>query len=136
MLERAGAEDAELLIAVTHHDEVNMVACQVAHSIFNVPIKIARIRQQSYLEGRWKSLFRREHLPIDFIISPEREIAKAIATRLEVPGAISVIPFAEGKVRLISARLRRDLPHPRHPAQAAYLSVPRSAHGLRRHHAR
>jgi trk system potassium uptake protein TrkA len=110
VLERAGAADAELLIAVTHHDEVNMVACQVAHSIFNVPIKIARIRQQSYLEGRWQALFRREHLPIDFIISPEREIAKAIATRLEVPGATSVIPFADGKVRLISARCGEDCP--------------------------
>ena len=109
-LEKAGAEDAELLIAVTHHDEVNMVACQVAHSIFNVPIKIARIRQQSYLEGRWQALFRREHLPIDFIISPEREIAKAIATRLEVPGAISVIPFAEDRVRLISARCDENCP--------------------------
>ena len=110
VLERAGAEDAEMLIAVTHHDEVNMVACQVAHSIFNVPIKIARIRQQSYLEGRWKNLFRREHLPIDFIISPEREIAKAIATRLEVPGAISVIPFADDRVRLISARCGENCP--------------------------
>ncbi|MGI9508993.1 MAG: Trk system potassium transporter TrkA, partial [Geminicoccaceae bacterium] len=110
ILERAGAEDAELLIAVTHHDEVNMVACQVAHSIFNVPIKIARIRQQSYLEGRWQNLFRREHLPIDVIISPEREIAKAIATRLEVPGAISVIPFADDRVRLISARCGENCP--------------------------
>ncbi len=110
VLERAGAEDAELLIAVTHHDEVNMVACQVAHSIFNVPIKIARIRQQSYLEGRWQALFRREHLPIDFIISPEREIARAIATRLEVPGATSVTPFADGKVRLISARCGEECP--------------------------
>ncbi|MDH3665140.1 MAG: Trk system potassium transporter TrkA, partial [Alphaproteobacteria bacterium] len=110
ILEKAGAEDAELLIAVTHADEVNMVACQVAHSIFNVPIKIARIRQQSYLEGRWQNLFKREHLPIDFIISPEREIAKAIATRLEVPGAISVIPFADDKVRLISTRCGEDCP--------------------------
>jgi trk system potassium uptake protein TrkA len=110
ILQAAGAEDAELLIAVTHADEVNMVACQVAHSIFNVPIKIARIRQQSYLESRWQDLFRREHLPIDFIISPEREIAKAIATRLEVPGAISVIPFADGRVRLISARCDENCP--------------------------
>ena len=110
ILERAGAEDAELLIAVTHADEVNMVACQVAHSIFNLPIKIARVRQQSYLDGRWKALFRREHLPIDVVISPEREIAEAIATRLEVPGATSVIPFAEGKVRLISARCGEDCP--------------------------
>ena len=110
VLAAAGAEDAELLIAVTHADEVNMIACQVAHSLFNVPIKIARIRQQSYLEARWKDLFRREHLPIDVIISPEREIARAIATRLEVPGATSVIPFAEGRVRLIASRCDQNCP--------------------------
>lgn len=110
VLAAAGAEDAEILIAVTHADEVNMVACQVAHSLFNVPIKIARIREQSYLESRWQDLFRREHLPIDVIISPEREIARAIATRLEVPGATSVISFAEGRVRLIAARCDEDCP--------------------------
>ncbi len=109
-LEQAGAADAEILIAVTHADEVNMVACQVAHSIFNVPIKIARVRQQSYLEARWQDLFRREHLPIDVIISPEREVARAIATRLEVPGATSVIPFADGRVRLIAARCGPNCP--------------------------
>ncbi|MGI9436061.1 MAG: Trk system potassium transporter TrkA [Geminicoccaceae bacterium] len=110
ILDAAGAKDAEIVIAVTHADEVNMVACQVAHSIFNVPIKIARVRQQSYLESRWQDLFRREHMPIDVIISPEREVAKAIATRLEVPGATSVTPFADGKVRLIASRCDQNCP--------------------------
>jgi trk system potassium uptake protein TrkA len=109
-LQQAGAEDAEIVIAVTHADEVNMVACQVAHSLFNVPTKIARVRQQSYLEPRWQDLFRREHMPIDVIISPEREVAHAIALRLEVPGATSVTPFADGKVRLIAARCGSDCP--------------------------
>ena len=87
VLEQAGAEDAEVLIAVTYADEVNMIACQVAHSLFNVPTKIARIRHQSYLQSRWQDLFRRERLPIDVIISPEQELARAIVRRLEVPGA-------------------------------------------------
>lgn len=110
ILAAAGAEDAEILIAVTHADEVNMIACQVAHSLFNVPVKIARIRQQNYLDSQWAELFQREHLPIDVVISPEREIARAIATRLEVPGATSVISFAEGKVRLIASRCDQNCP--------------------------
>jgi trk system potassium uptake protein TrkA len=110
VLEQAGAEDAEVLIAVTHADEVNMVACQVAHSLFQVPTKIARVRHQSYLQSRWQDLFRREHIPIDVIISPEREVARAIARRLEVPGAIDVQPFADDRVRLIAARCGPDCP--------------------------
>ncbi|MGH6943732.1 MAG: Trk system potassium transporter TrkA [Geminicoccaceae bacterium] len=110
VLEAAGASDAEVLIAVTHTDEVNMVACQVAHSLFNVPTKIARVRHQSYLARRWQDLFRREHLPIDVIISPELEVARAIVRRLEVPGATDVTPFAEDTVRLIAARCGPDCP--------------------------
>src|SRR3972149_8214822 len=75
ILERAGAADADMLIAVTREDEVNMVACQVAHSLFNVPTKIARVRSQTYLQPMWADLFSREHLPIDVIISPEIEVA-------------------------------------------------------------
>ncbi|HEX6142543.1 MAG TPA: Trk system potassium transporter TrkA [Geminicoccaceae bacterium] len=110
VLERAGAEDAEILIAVTQIDEVNMVACQVAHSLFNVPTKIARVRHQSYLHRRWQDLFRREHMPIDVIISPEVEVAHAIARRLEVPGATDVQPFADDRVRLIAVRCDADCP--------------------------
>lgn len=109
-LEQAGAADADILIAVTYGDEVNMVACQVAHSLFNVPTKIARIRQQAYLEGQWQDLFGRNHLPIDVVISPEREVARAIALRLEVPGALNVVPFAEDKVRLVAVRANDDCP--------------------------
>jgi trk system potassium uptake protein TrkA len=110
VLEQAGAADAELLIAVTFADEVNMVACQVAHSLFNVPTKIARVRHQSYLQSRWRDLFRREHMPIDVIISPELEVARAIVRRLEVPGATDVMPFAEDRVRLIAARCGPECP--------------------------
>lgn len=104
-LEAAGAADADLLIAVTHVDEVNMVACQVAHSLFNVPTRIARIREQDYLRGRFSDLFRREHIPIDVVISPEREVAHAIALRLAVPGALTVVPFAGDLVRLVAVRV-------------------------------
>ena len=86
VLERAGIADADMVIAVTQTDEVNMVACQVAHSLFEVPIKIARVREQSYLDPAWAHLFSREHLPIDVIISPEVEVAKAIIRRLRYPG--------------------------------------------------
>jgi trk/ktr system potassium uptake protein len=110
VLEQAGAEDAEVLIAVTYADEVNMVACQIAHWLFNVPTKIARIRHQSYLQTRWQDLFRRERLPIDVIISPEQELARAIGRRLEVPGATEVTPFAEDRVRLIATRCGPDCP--------------------------
>lgn len=101
VLERAGAADADMVIAVTHADEVNMVACQVCHSLFDVPTKIARIRDQSYLDPVWSDLFSRNNMPIDVIISPEVEVARAIERRLRVPGAFDVHPLANGKVSLI-----------------------------------
>lgn len=110
VLEQAGAGDADMIIAVTHADEVNMVACQVAHSLFDVPTKVARVRSQSYLQPMWATLFSREHLPIDVIISPEIEVARAITRRLQVPGAIDVIPLAGDKVRLIGVRCDPDTP--------------------------
>jgi trk system potassium uptake protein TrkA len=110
VLEQAGAADADMIIAVTHADEVNMVACQVAHSLFNVPTKIARVRNQNYLQPIWSNLFCRDSLPIDVIISPEIEVARAITRRLQVPGAIDVIPLANDKVRLIGVRCSEDCP--------------------------
>ncbi len=110
VLDAAGAGDADIMIAVTQSDEVNMVACQVAHSLFNVPTKIARVRQQDYLQGRWQDLFRRDHLPIDVVISPEVEVAHAIALSLEVPGALNVVRFADDLVRLIAIRCHEQTP--------------------------
>lgn len=110
VLEQAGAGDADMIIAVTHADEVNMVACQVAHSLFNVPTKVARVRNQSYLQPIYGNLFSREHLPIDVIISPEIEVARAIIRRLQVPGALDVIPLANDRVRLIAVRCHEDTP--------------------------
>lgn len=110
VLSRAGAGDADMLIAVTATDEVNMVACQIAHSLFNVPTKIARIRQQSYMDPDWSGLFARDQLPIDVIISPEIEVARAISRRIRVPGAFDVIPMANGKVRVVGVRCDDSCP--------------------------
>ncbi len=110
VLEKAGIRDADMLIAVTYTDEVNMVACQVAHSLFEVPTKIARIRSQSYLQPIWSKMFTRDHLPIDVVISPEVEIARAVTRRLEVPGAMEVIPLSDDKVRLVGVRMTEDTP--------------------------
>lgn len=110
ILEQAGARDASLLIAVTAVDEVNMVACQVAHSLFSVPTKIARVRSQSYLDPMWGNLFNHNDLPIDVIISPEIEVARAIARRLQVPGTTDIIPLVDNKVQLLGVRCTQDTP--------------------------
>lgn len=109
-LEAAGAADADMIIAVTYADEVNMVACQVAHSLFKVPTKIARVRHQSYLLPIWADLFSRDHMPIDVIISPEIEVGRAIGRRLHVPGAFDMIPLADGKVKAVGVRCTEACP--------------------------
>ena len=81
-LEEAGAREADMVIAVTFSDEVNMVACQIAHSLFKVPTKIARVRAQGYLDPRYSDIFSRNHLPIDVVISPEREVSEAICATI------------------------------------------------------
>ena len=110
VLEAAGAADADMLIAVTFADEVNMIACQVAHSLFNVPTKIARIREQSYRKQIWSDLFSHDNMPIDVIISPEIEVAKAISRRFTVPGSFEIIPLADNKLRLIGVRCEEECP--------------------------
>ena len=110
VLARAGAEDTDMLIAVTQADEVNMVACQVAHSLFGVTTKIARIRQQGYLDDKWANLYSRDDIPIDVIISPELEIANDITRRLRAPGAFDMIALADDKVKLIGVRCEDDCP--------------------------
>ncbi|MCK5575573.1 MAG: Trk system potassium transporter TrkA [Sphingomonadales bacterium] len=110
LLDQANAKDADMIIAVTHSDEVNMVACQVAHTLFDVPTKIARVRNQSYLDPAWQQLFSRDHMPIDVIISPEVEVARAVARRLQLPGAFEVVPFANNRVQVIGTRIREGCP--------------------------
>ena len=100
VLDAAGAADADILIAVTDCDEINMVACQVAHSIFGVSKKIARIRNKEYRNAAWANLFSSEHMPIDVIISPEEEIAAAIINRMSVPGTTNDITLAENHIHI------------------------------------
>lgn len=109
-LVKAGIKDADLLIAVTELDEVNMVACQVGHSLFNVPKKIARLRDRSYLDQQWSNLFSRNHMPIDSIISPEEEVANAIIQRLSVPGTTNDIILAKGQAHMIGIACLDDCP--------------------------
>jgi trk system potassium uptake protein len=87
MLDRAGARDADMLIAATRSDEVNMVACQVAYSLFNVRRRIARVRHHDYLEPIWQGLYASDQLPIDVIISTEVEVPNGIVRRLRTPSA-------------------------------------------------
>lgn len=110
VLEEVNASDADMIIAVTSSDEVNMIACQIAHTLFDVPTKIARIRNQNYLNPEWSTLYRQDHLPIDFIISPEVAVAEAIINRLHVPGALDTIPLADGKVKVVGLRCTIDSP--------------------------
>ena len=110
ILEKAETSDADMIIAVTRNDEINMLICQIAYSIFKVPKKIARIRAQEYLDPKFSSLFNKENLPIDYVISPELEIAKSIQRKLEAPGAIDNVPFAENKVRLLEILIDEKCP--------------------------
>jgi len=110
ILQRAGAEDAEMIIAVTFTDEVNMMACQVAHSLFNIPTKIARVRAQSYLDPVWRNMFSRDHLPIDVIISPEMAVGEMVLRRLALPGAFEAINFVNDKVIVMGITCEEDCP--------------------------
>ncbi len=110
ILQRAGARDAEMIIAATHSDEVNMVTCQVAHSIFNVRRKIARLRAQCYHAEIHSDLFRKDHVPIDVIISPEREVAEAALRRLNVPSAFDAGAFLGGSAQLLGIQLDEGCP--------------------------
>lgn len=109
-LVKAGISQAEMIIGVTHADEVNMVACQVAHSLFSVPMKIARVRHRSYLDPTWANLYKPDHMPIDLIISPEYEVALSISHGLEVPGAFEVVPYAGGLANFIGIRCKEKSP--------------------------
>ncbi len=101
ILEKAEASESDMIIAVTRNDEINMVICQIAFSIFNIPKKIARIRSQDYLNPKFTRVYNKENLPIDVIISPEIEIARSIQRKLEAPGALDSVPFADNKIRLL-----------------------------------
>ena len=110
ILENANSKDADMIIAVTRNDETNMMICQIAYSLFKIPKKIARIRAQDYLDPKFSKLYNRENLPIDVIISPELEIAKSIQRKLESPGALDNVPFAENKIKLLEILIDESCP--------------------------
>ncbi|MCE8009853.1 Trk system potassium transporter TrkA [Aestuariivita sp.] len=110
VLDRAGARDADMIIAATYSDEVNMVTCQVAHSVFSINRKIARLRSQSYLDAIYSDLYRRDHLPIDVVISPEKEVAAAAMQRLQAPAAFDIETFMGGMAQFLGIRIDEDCP--------------------------
>ncbi len=110
VLENAGAEKADMIIAVTRNDETNMVVCQLAASLFNIQKKIARIRTKDFLEGKWNKLYNKSNIPIDVIISPELEVAKSLYRRLEAPGALDNVPFANNKVKMLEIAIEKNCP--------------------------
>ncbi|MGK0224319.1 MAG: trk system potassium uptake protein TrkA [Limisphaerales bacterium] len=102
VLRRAGADDADIIVAVTSSDEVNMIACQVSYSLFRTPIKIARVRSSTYLSR--EGFFSKEHMPIDVLINPEQVVTDHISELLRHPGALQVLDFADGRVQLVAMR--------------------------------
>ena len=106
ILEKANPTEADMIIAVTRNDEINMLICQIAYSIFNIQKKIARIRSQDYLNPKFTRVYNKENLPIDVIISPEIEIAKSIKRKLEAPGALDSVPFSENNIRLLEILIK------------------------------
>ena len=122
VLRRAGAEDADMILAVTNSDETNMVACQVAYTVFHTPTKVARVRAPEYL--RYPQLFLPGAVPVDVIISPEQLVTDYIMRLVENPGALQVLDFADGRVRLVAVRAYYGGPLVGHELRALYEHMP------------
>lgn len=103
VMRSAGAEDADMLIAVTNSDETNMVACQIAHTVFHTPTKIARIRTTAYVHEEY-GIFRSDAMPVDFIVNPEQIVTHDIKRLIDNPGALQVMDFADGQVQLVGIK--------------------------------
>ena len=110
VLEKAGADEADMLIAVTNNDELNILTCQVSEYIFKLPVKIARIKEANYLDDKWSELFSKSNLSIDVVISPELEIAKSISRKLNTPGAFDSILLGNDMLRIIGLSIKKDCP--------------------------
>ena len=106
VLDRAGANDADIVVALTDADETNMVACQVAYTLFHTPTKIARIRSAEYMSS--KGLFTQDAIPVDVRISPEQLVCEYVEQLILYPGASQVLDFADGRVRLVGVKADRD----------------------------
>ena len=110
VLEEAEAKDTDVFIAVAASDEINMIACQIAYSIFSIPKRIARIRDQKYFKKKWNHLFSQENIPVDVIISPEQEVAETVLRRLEIPRAYDSRRFGENKIQFLALYLEEKCP--------------------------
>ena len=110
VLEKANASEADMIIAVTKSDEINMLICQIAYTVFNIPKKIARIRSQDYLNPKFSKIYNEKNLPIDVIISPEIEIAKSLQRKLEAPGALDNVHFANNKIKMLEILVEEKCP--------------------------
>ncbi len=110
ILEKAGAKNADMIIAVTLQDEINMVACQMAHTFFKIPRKIARLRSEDFLNPIWRSLYNADNMPIDLIISPELEVARSIIRQLNAPNAFEIVPFYNDKIQLTGITINENCP--------------------------
>ncbi|MBJ7536359.1 Trk system potassium transporter TrkA [Marinomonas transparens] len=108
VLDQAGCNDADMLIAVSNQDETNMVACQVAYTLFNTPTKIGRVRSSAY--AKYPQLFCDQALPMDVRISPEKEVTKHLSRLIRYPGALQVMEFAEGRVQLVVVKAEKGGP--------------------------
>ncbi len=117
VLRQAGAEDADMIIAATNSDETNMIACQIAYTLFKTTSRIARVRSQEYLEEK-ETLFQKKHIPIDVLISPERLVTDHIERIIQHPGALQVVDFADGRVRLVGVIAEAAAPMTGKPADA------------------
>jgi trk system potassium uptake protein TrkA len=124
VLEAAGIAEADAILAVTRSDEVNMLICQIASSLYNIPLKIARIRNQEYLSSRWMLLYNKNNIPVDVIISPEREVASYIAENLDYPGGFDMFSLFEDTTQSIAALCTADSQLNGHPIKILSLSYP------------
>ncbi|PUB86532.1 MAG: Trk system potassium transport protein TrkA [gamma proteobacterium symbiont of Ctena orbiculata] len=122
VLRRAGAEDADMILAVTNSDETNMVACQIAFTLFHTPTKIARVRAQGYLD--YPQLFEQTAVPVDVLISPEQLVTDYILKLIEYPGALQVLDFADGRVRLVAVKAYHGGPLVGNALSALYEHMP------------
>ncbi|HBQ40111.1 MAG TPA: Trk system potassium transporter TrkA [Halieaceae bacterium] len=123
-LYQAGADDADMLIAVTNSDEINMMACQIAHSLFNTPTKISRVRAPNYLAHQEK-LFTPDNIPVDVIIGPEQLVTKNIVELIANPGALQVLDFADGRIQLVAVRAFHGGPIVGHELQDIRTHMPK-----------
>jgi|TARA_B110000027_G_C16106247_1_gene295434 trk system potassium uptake protein len=124
VLENAGAANTDMIIAVTRNDETNMIICQLAHSLFSINKKIARIRSKEFLDGKWSKLYNKSNLPIDVIISPEAEVAKSLFRKLEAPGALDNVPFANDKIKVLEISVNKNCPVIKTPLKNLTLKFP------------